>query len=186
MLQPLVLLLLPLLQMLLMLLLLLQQLLLLLPEEQWHGSPDGPLVGQIGLPLVGLRSEGQSHHVVARNTLVVRGRWRSQGSRSRPLVVISPAVQPQDFSAVGYIAAIVVVMDIAVSSTALGPLPGIFINLRAAPQTLRLLKSLDLLLQIVATAMQLLPPVDRLALGVAGGLAAVRRQRLMDHISPIA
>jgi len=71
-------------------------------------------------------------------------------------------VQPQDFSAVGYIAAIVVVMDIAVSSTALRPLPGIFINLRAAPQTLRLLKSLDLLLQIVATAMQLLPPVDPL------------------------
>jgi len=52
MLQPLVLLLLPLLQVLLMLLLLLQQLLLLLPEEQWHGSPNGPLVGQIGLPLV--------------------------------------------------------------------------------------------------------------------------------------
>jgi len=48
------------------------------------------------------------------------------------------------------------------------------------------LKSLDLLLQVVATSMQLLSPVDRLALGVAGGLAAVRRQRLMDHISPIA
>jgi len=95
-------------------------------------------------------------------------------------------MQPQDFSAVGYIAAIVVVMDIAVSPTALGPLPGIFVNLRAAPQTLRLLKTLILPLQVVATAMQLLPPVDRLALGIAGGLAAVRRQRLMDHISPIA
>lgn len=44
-----------LLQILLMLPLLLQQLLLLLPQEQWHGSPNGMLVGQIGLSLVRLR-----------------------------------------------------------------------------------------------------------------------------------
>jgi len=91
---------------------------------------------------------------------------------------------PQDFATVGYVADVVVAA--AVSPTALWPLPGIFINLLTVPHALRRRVWLILQLQVVAAAVQLLSPVDSLALGITGGFAAVRRQRLMDHIAAVA
>lgn len=133
-------------------------LLLLLPQEQGHGSSDGALVGQVSLPLTGLRGVGQTHHVVTHRTTLVLGRrwWPQRGGRGSG-VVVSLAMYPQDFAAIGNIAdpiflmqhrivvagtdvATVVVVTLvvggSVATTALRSLPGIVINLGAAPPVL--------------------------------------------------